>query len=126
MSSSLPPSIHVFERGWLSSNNILCIGREDTALVDSGYATHARLDYLSADPVRNAQNAVKVLLKFLLLERRALALEALPGLLESIPLVERVRARVLGMDADELAQWATAALRKAGAARVEGAMLVDA
>jgi len=31
----------VFERGWLSSNNILFMGREDTVLVDSGYATHA-------------------------------------------------------------------------------------
>ncbi|HEX8477218.1 MAG TPA: MBL fold metallo-hydrolase, partial [Telluria sp.] len=31
----------VFERGWLSSNNILFDGPEGTALVDSGYATHA-------------------------------------------------------------------------------------
>jgi glyoxylase-like metal-dependent hydrolase (beta-lactamase superfamily II) len=86
----------------------------------------ARLDYLSADPVRNAQNAVKVLLKFLLLERRALALEVLPALLAAIPLVERVRIKVLGMDADELAQWATTALLRAGAARIDGPMLVDA
>ncbi|WP_159705064.1 MBL fold metallo-hydrolase [Massilia sp. 9I] len=85
----------------------------------------ARLDYLSADPVRNAQNAVKVLLKFLLLERRALKLEALPGLLGSIPLVERVRSGLLPMSADALAQWATAALVKAGAARIEENMLVD-
>ncbi|QOY96465.1 MBL fold metallo-hydrolase [Massilia sp. UMI-21] len=85
----------------------------------------ARLDYLSADPVRNARNAVKVLLKFLLLERRTLALETLPGLLASIPLVERVRTRILGMEQDELARWAGAALAKAGAARVEGALLVD-
>lgn len=37
----LPPDIHVFERGWLSSNNILLIGRDQTALVDSGYGAHA-------------------------------------------------------------------------------------
>ncbi|HSI55545.1 MAG: MBL fold metallo-hydrolase [Ramlibacter sp.] len=37
----LPASITVFERGWLSSNNILVLGRERTALVDSGYGTHA-------------------------------------------------------------------------------------
>ncbi len=37
----LPAGMHVFERGWLSANNILFIGREETALVDSGYVTHA-------------------------------------------------------------------------------------
>lgn len=31
----------VFERGWLSANNILLRGSGPTALVDSGYATHA-------------------------------------------------------------------------------------
>lgn len=86
----------------------------------------SRLDYLSADPVRNGENAVKVLLKFLLLERRALALDALPGLLASIPLVERVRTRLLGRDAGELAAWASSALVRAGAARIEGGRLLDA
>ena len=38
---SLPPDITVFERGWLSSNNILLRGERATALIDSGYATHA-------------------------------------------------------------------------------------
>jgi glyoxylase-like metal-dependent hydrolase (beta-lactamase superfamily II) len=38
---ALPPSMHVFERGWLSSNNVLFIDDERTALVDSGYAAHA-------------------------------------------------------------------------------------
>lgn len=33
--------MQVFERGWLSSNNILFIGSEHTTLVDSGYVTHA-------------------------------------------------------------------------------------
>ncbi len=37
----LPKGITVFERGWLSSNNILFEGRDNTALVDSGYGTHA-------------------------------------------------------------------------------------
>jgi hypothetical protein len=35
-SSLLPPDIRVFERGWLSSNNILLLGQDSTALVDSG------------------------------------------------------------------------------------------
>lgn len=37
----LPPGVTVLERGWLSSNNVLSIGSHGTALVDSGYATHA-------------------------------------------------------------------------------------
>jgi len=37
----LPPGITVFERGWLSANNILFLGSGETALVDSGYCTHA-------------------------------------------------------------------------------------
>ena len=37
----LPPGVQVFERGWLSANNILMLGPEQAVLVDSGYATHA-------------------------------------------------------------------------------------
>ncbi|QNA91215.1 MBL fold metallo-hydrolase [Massilia sp. Dwa41.01b] len=47
----------------------------------------SRLDYLAGDPKRNAENAVKVLLKFLLLERGRIALDALPGLFASIPVL---------------------------------------
>ena len=39
--SGLPPEITVFERGWLSSNNILLMDSERAALVDTGYCTHA-------------------------------------------------------------------------------------
>jgi glyoxylase-like metal-dependent hydrolase (beta-lactamase superfamily II) len=38
---SLPPGVTVFERGWLSSNNILFDDGESAALVDSGYWSHA-------------------------------------------------------------------------------------
>lgn len=38
---TLPGGIHVFERGWLSSNNILFVDGEDSVMVDSGYCTHA-------------------------------------------------------------------------------------
>lgn len=37
----LPPKITVFERGWLSSNNVLICGESRTTLIDSGYCTHA-------------------------------------------------------------------------------------
>lgn len=38
---TLPLGITVFERGWLSSNNILIAGDKSSALIDSGYCTHA-------------------------------------------------------------------------------------
>ena len=37
----LPEGVFVFERGWLSSNNILFVGAQSSALVDSGYSTHS-------------------------------------------------------------------------------------
>jgi glyoxylase-like metal-dependent hydrolase (beta-lactamase superfamily II) len=37
----LPPGITVFERGWLSSNNILLEDNNQTVLIDSGYCTHS-------------------------------------------------------------------------------------
>ena len=37
----LPPGVEVFERGWLSSNNILLQDPHRATLIDSGYATHA-------------------------------------------------------------------------------------
>jgi glyoxylase-like metal-dependent hydrolase (beta-lactamase superfamily II) len=41
MAHTLPAGVTVFERGWLSSNNILIQGEGGTALIDSGYCTHA-------------------------------------------------------------------------------------
>lgn len=37
----LPDNMYVFERGWLSSNNILLLNDSESVLVDSGYCTHA-------------------------------------------------------------------------------------
>jgi glyoxylase-like metal-dependent hydrolase (beta-lactamase superfamily II) len=87
---------------------------------------YGRLDYLAADPVRNAENGVKVLLKFLLLERRAIPLDEVETLFDTVPLLVLARERFLPRPPAELAQWAVRALEKAGAARVQGATLVDA
>ena len=38
---TLPKGMQVFERGWLSSNNILCLDDDSAVLVDSGYLSHA-------------------------------------------------------------------------------------
>jgi glyoxylase-like metal-dependent hydrolase (beta-lactamase superfamily II) len=37
----LPSDMHFLERGWLSSNSLLLLGRDDAVLIDSGYHTHA-------------------------------------------------------------------------------------
>lgn len=38
---TLPPTLQVLERGWLSSNNIVMAGADGTVVVDSGYIAHA-------------------------------------------------------------------------------------
>jgi glyoxylase-like metal-dependent hydrolase (beta-lactamase superfamily II) len=85
----------------------------------------SRLAYLEADPVRNAENAVKVMLKFLLLERQRLALDSLAAMFEAMPVIDAARRRFLDKTPAELAQWAVRALIRAGAARQQGAMLVN-
>ncbi|WP_201721465.1 MBL fold metallo-hydrolase [Polynucleobacter hirudinilacicola] len=49
----LPPGIEVFERGWLSANNIFHFGDQDVSLVDTGYCAH---ENLTVDLVHNALN----------------------------------------------------------------------
>jgi glyoxylase-like metal-dependent hydrolase (beta-lactamase superfamily II) len=87
---------------------------------------YGRLGYLAADPVRNAENGVKVLLKFLLIERREIALAEVEILFETVPLLVLARERFMARPPAELARWAVRALEKAGAARLQGDMLVDA
>ena len=47
----LPPGIEIFERGWLSANNVLLFSKEDVSLVDSGYCAHQQM---TVDLVSNA------------------------------------------------------------------------
>jgi glyoxylase-like metal-dependent hydrolase (beta-lactamase superfamily II) len=92
------------------------------AALDRAYS---RLDYLAADPVRNAENAARVLLKFLLLERRRVPLADVASLCATVPLLVLARERFLHGTSGELATRLVQALVKAGAARVEGDTLVD-
>jgi glyoxylase-like metal-dependent hydrolase (beta-lactamase superfamily II) len=86
---------------------------------------HSRLDYLQADPARNAENAVKVMLKFLLLERQQFALASLPAMFAQNPVIEGARTRYLQRSPAQLAEWAVRALVRAGAAREEGGLLLN-
>lgn len=85
----------------------------------------SRIDYFAADPVRNAQNAVKVMLKFLLLERQRLALADLPSLLIAGRLFAAANDRFLKKSETELAQWAVEQLVRVGAAEIVGDSLLN-
>jgi hypothetical protein len=93
------------------------------AALDRAYA---RLDYLAEDPARNARNGVRVLLKFVLLERQRIALDAIPALLKGMDVLREANARWLRMTPQEMADWAVAQLVRGGAARVEQGILLDA
>jgi glyoxylase-like metal-dependent hydrolase (beta-lactamase superfamily II) len=62
MALDLGPGLHVFERGWLSSNNILLDDGDGAALVDSGHLVHAQQtvsllrQQLGARPLRRLIN----------------------------------------------------------------------
>jgi glyoxylase-like metal-dependent hydrolase (beta-lactamase superfamily II) len=83
----------------------------------------SRVDFLQADPARNAENAIKVMLKFLLLERQQFALASLPAMFEQNPVIEGARRRYLDRSPAQLAEWAVRSLVRAGAARIEGELL---
>ena len=100
-------------------------GRPFTDVAAAVGRARSRVDYLAADPVRNAQNAIKVLLKFLLLERQRIALLELPQLLLSMPVFAMANDRFLKQSPEELARWATSQLVRAVAARIEGEYLLN-
>lgn len=111
------------------------IARLDAALVVPGHGApfegvraalaraYARLDRFERDPSSNARNAVKVLIKFALLDRQSIALPALPPLLASMRYIDEVRSRFMPEPVDELARWVAEALVKAGAATIDGNVL---
>jgi glyoxylase-like metal-dependent hydrolase (beta-lactamase superfamily II) len=83
----------------------------------------SRVDFLEADPRRNAENAVKVLLKFLLLERQQIPVADIAAMFDSVPVLANARSRYFGQEAPALAEWAVHSLVRAGAARREGDIL---
>jgi glyoxylase-like metal-dependent hydrolase (beta-lactamase superfamily II) len=50
-SLSLPPGIEIYERGWLSANNIFHFSESDVSIVDTGYYAHSKM---TLDIVSNA------------------------------------------------------------------------
>ena len=85
----------------------------------------SRIDYFIADPMRNAQNAVKVMLKFLLLDRQSMPLDDVAATMGGMELIRNANSLYLHKDEAELAQWAVAQLVRAGAAQVQGDLLLN-
>ena len=100
-------------------------GKPFTEVKQAIEVAHSRIDYLEADPLRNAQNGIKVLLKFLLMERQRIKLSEVPKLLNSIPLVKSANQRHMNFGKIHLAHWAITQLRRAGALDVQDNYLVD-
>jgi glyoxylase-like metal-dependent hydrolase (beta-lactamase superfamily II) len=86
----------------------------------------SRLDYLAADPLRNARNAAKVALSFLLMIEGRLALADLPRRLAAMALVSGINRHYFRLDDVAMAGYLVAELEKSRAARREGAWLVAA
>lgn len=114
------------------------IARLDVAMVIPGHGrpfadvdaalgrAHARLDQWESDPVRHARYALKVLVKFVLLERGALAPEAQARLLGEASYLRQINERFFGLPPEALARQVAGELAAGGAARLEGGVLVDA
>ena len=86
-----------------------------------------RIDFLEADPVRNAENAVKVMLKFLLLSRQRMALDEVAAMFAETPLLVGARQRYLPRfeTSGQLADWVVHSLVRAGAAKRDGVDLIN-
>ncbi len=86
----------------------------------------SRIDRMSSDPVSHARYALKVFLKFLLLDHQAIRLDELPGRLAGIPYVAATNTRYLHLEPAELVDWLVRDLVRSNAARVDSDVLVNA
>ncbi|MEN9867423.1 MAG: hypothetical protein RL748_3013, partial [Pseudomonadota bacterium] len=84
-----------------------------------------RLDFLQGDPLRHAHYAVKVMLKFLLLEQQRIPLASLPQMMASMPLMANANQQFFRQSPQQLADSIVAQLLRAGAARVEQGFLLN-
>jgi glyoxylase-like metal-dependent hydrolase (beta-lactamase superfamily II) len=81
----------------------------------------SRLDYLQGDGLRNATHAVRVLVKFKLLELQDASREALLGWMRDTPLMQRIHARFMAeQPIVTVFEKTLQALAKAGALTMEG------
>ena len=83
-----------------------------------------RLDAMQSDPRRNARNAIRVLLKFLLLDRERIEIAPLAAELAPATVMQNAAA-LMGMSLAEALAWAEDELERQGQLRREGGWLVN-
>ncbi|MFZ4380229.1 MAG: MBL fold metallo-hydrolase, partial [Polynucleobacter sp.] len=81
-------------------------------------------DYLASSPDRNTRHGAKVLLKYKLLEWQKKEITLVNEWIDNTPAL-REAAKQLNLGADEFSQWLAQALVKSGAAKIDGAYLID-
>ena len=74
--------------------------------------------------MRLARHALKVMLVFSLLERRSIAIAALPAYVGEVGFMRDINARFFKLTPQALAEWLVADLERAGALRREGGAIV--
>jgi glyoxylase-like metal-dependent hydrolase (beta-lactamase superfamily II) len=99
-------------------------GKPFTDLAKSIETARSRLDYLASSPDRNSRHGAKVLLKYKLLEWRSKEIALVNEWILSTPALKDA-AKHLHLDMSEFSQWLVQALVKSGAAKVDGAYLID-
>jgi glyoxylase-like metal-dependent hydrolase (beta-lactamase superfamily II) len=99
-------------------------GKPFTDLTKSIETARSRLDYLASSPDRNARHGAKVLLKYKLLEWQKQEIAVVNEWIGNTPALQHA-AKQLHMSMNEFSQWLPQALVKSGAAKLEGAYLMD-
>jgi glyoxylase-like metal-dependent hydrolase (beta-lactamase superfamily II) len=99
-------------------------GKPFTDLTQSIETARSRLDYLASSPDRNARHGAKVLLKYKLLEWQKQEIAVVNEWIGNTPALQHA-AKQLHMSMNEFSQWLPQALVKSGAAKLEGAYLMD-
>ncbi|HET8870612.1 MAG TPA: hypothetical protein VFM48_09205, partial [Aquabacterium sp.] len=83
----------------------------------------SRIKWLSADPKRNADNAIKALLAFKLLAARQMSVNDIAELFRRSAITHKVIATYYPVDPEFMAQVAAEQMVKLGLARREGDVL---
>lgn len=96
-------------------------GEVDAALTRA----HAKLEAMRSDPQRHARHALKVLVKFLLLDAERIEERALHEQVRDAAAL-RNAAALIGMDYPQALNWAIDSLSKQGLIQRDGSVLVDA
>jgi glyoxylase-like metal-dependent hydrolase (beta-lactamase superfamily II) len=86
---------------------------------------HARLDALTADPARNARQVARVLIKFWLLDRRRVTMEALVAHFAGARYLPLINERYFHQPFDAFMRRTVTELAAAGALRIDDGMVVN-